>query len=94
MQCPPRIAELITKILERGILRIRVLGWDGQADACAVEADHLHNLPDLLRDFRREKLDYYLRIERGNYSSQVPESPLVPIWNELDQELANLLAQT
>jgi hypothetical protein len=96
MECPPRIANLITQILGWGILRIRVLGWDGQADACAVEADHLHNLPSLLRDFSPALLAFYLRTSREAYLAQLSEPPLEyrPLWKELEDELARLLAQT
>jgi hypothetical protein len=92
MECPPRIADLIAQILERGILRIRILGWNEQAAACAVEADHLHNLPDLLRDFRVELLAFYLRTTRETYLAQVAEaSELPPLWDELAKELATLV---
>jgi hypothetical protein len=96
MQCPPRIADLITQILRIGILRIRVLGWDGQADACAVEADHLHNLPSLLRDFSADLLAFYLSTSRESYLAQVNETSMeyAQTWKELEQELAKLRAQS
>src|SRR5207248_763300 len=45
MQCPPEIVEIVAHILQVGLVRIRALGWQNNAGRCAVEADHLHNLP-------------------------------------------------
>ena len=64
MNCPAPIAEIILAILRHGILRIRSQGWSGNAERCAAEADHLHNLPDLLTDYSAERLDYYWNVER------------------------------
>ena len=86
MSCPPEIAEVVLKVLETGLLRIRSLAWAGQLDLCAVEADHLHNLPDLLSDFSREKLSYYWDVERTSYTARIPESEHAgwePLWREL-----------
>src|ERR1043166_741489 len=49
MQCPPEIAEIVTQIISMGLLRIRASGWSGNADRCAIEADHLHNLRPCFR---------------------------------------------
>jgi len=62
MQCPLPIAEIVCEILRTGLLRIRVLS---DADRCALEADHLHNLPGLLADYKPELLEYYWRVERA-----------------------------
>jgi hypothetical protein len=61
MQCPPEIAEIVGKILQTGLLRIRSLD---DLDRCQLEADHLHNLPTLLTDYKPELLDYYWTVER------------------------------
>lgn len=86
MSCPPGVAEIVLKVLETGLLRLRTLAWAGQPDLCAVEADHLHNLPDLLSDFSGEKLAYYWGVERTAYMARLPESDLV-IWEPLWQAL-------
>ena len=86
MACPPETAEIILKILETGLLRIRSLAWSGQADRCAVEADHIHNLPDLLSDFSRERLSYYWDVERPSYLGQTPEADFAS-WEGLWEEL-------
>jgi len=54
MTCPTEIAEILTEILRTGLLRIRALGWSGNAERCAIEADHLHNVPDLLAHYSPE----------------------------------------
>ncbi|MGC1720755.1 MAG: hypothetical protein WA746_17385 [Isosphaeraceae bacterium] len=51
MHCPAEIAEVILPILQYGLIRVRAFAWQGQAELCAVEADHIHNLPDLLADY-------------------------------------------
>jgi hypothetical protein len=86
MRCPPKISEILLRILRHGLLRIRSLGWSGQADLCAHEADHIHNLPGLLTDFSQERLAYYWGIERVAYSSTTPTNELGE-WETLWQEL-------
>jgi hypothetical protein len=64
MQCPPEIAEIVCEILRVGLLRIRALGWDRNPERCAIEADHLHNLPSLIASFDPQRLGYYWDAER------------------------------
>ena len=47
---------ILLEILREGLLRIRGRGWDGRPDQCAIEADHLRNLPELIRNPRPELL--------------------------------------
>jgi hypothetical protein len=63
MNCPPEIAEIILELLQTALLRIRAQGWAGNSARCAVEADHVHNLPDLLSNFSAEKLHFYWDVE-------------------------------
>jgi hypothetical protein len=58
------LREILLNILRDGILRIRSFGWSGHADLCAVEADHIHNLPALIRDLNPELLAGYFDIAR------------------------------
>jgi hypothetical protein len=86
MPCPPEVAEVVLKLVETGLLRIRSLGWAGQADRCAIEADHIHNLPGLLADYSRERLSYYWQVERASYVAQIAESQQAqwgPLWQRL-----------
>jgi len=87
MTCPTEIAEILTEILRTGLLRIRALGWAGNAETCATEADHLHNVPDLLAHYSPERLVYYWDVERRSYISQTPPSDLAvwePLWRQLN----------
>ena len=86
MNCPTPIATVLLEILSRGILRIRALAWSGDANRCIVEADHIHNLPNLIRDYSPELLTFYWEVERASFVSQIPESLLEgfePLWREL-----------
>ena len=88
MHCPAEIAEVILPILQNGLLRVRALAWQGQAELCVVESDHIHNLPDLLADYTPEKLHYYWNVERPEYIRQVGVDQAVG-WEELWQRLGD-----
>src|SRR5262249_41628617 len=91
MRCPPEISEILSAIVRAGLLRIRSLGWSGRADRCAIEADHIHNLPDLIEDFSQERLAYYWDIERPAYIAQVPEEQRngwETLWEQLQPHVA------
>jgi hypothetical protein len=82
----PAISEVILEIILTGILRIRAAGWDNQPELCAQEADHIHNLPTLVQDFRPELLDYYWNVERSAYiagSSSTSLKVWEPLWERL-----------
>jgi len=63
------IRKLLLNILRTGILEIRAAGWDGKAALCAIEADHLHNLPGLIGNLKPEPLKYYFNVERLAYGT-------------------------
>jgi hypothetical protein len=92
MQCPPEIAEIVAEILTTGLLRIRALGWNGNnAERCAIEADHLHNLPRLLIDFQMGLLDYYWTAERLSFiqrSSREEVEGFEPLWKALSAHIS------
>jgi hypothetical protein len=86
MQCPREIAEIITEILRIGLLRIRALGWQQNPNRCAIEADHLHNLPALLAAYKPELLEYYWSAERVCFiqqSSREDVAQFEPLWQAL-----------
>jgi hypothetical protein len=78
-------------ILNTAILRIRFLGGLGMAKACAVEADHIHNLPRLLMNPSHDGEQLYLEVDRKVYEACVPEvrcsvviePSFEPLWKEL-----------
>src|SRR5262245_22759979 len=67
MNCPKNVAAILLVILHHGILRTRAAGWSGDADRCAIEADHIHNLPHLLQTFSLDRLMYSWDAERACY---------------------------
>jgi hypothetical protein len=64
MNCPPEIADVVLELIQTALLRIRAAGWTGDSARCAIEADHVHNLPTLLTNYSPELLHYYWDVER------------------------------
>jgi len=90
MHCPAEIAEVILPILQYGLIRVRYFAWQGQAELCALEADHIHNLPDLLADYTSQKLYYYWNAERPDYVRQVGVDQAVgfeELWQRLGDRI-------
>lgn len=79
------IKAVLVEILRIGLLRIRAFGNAGDAEQCAREGDHLHNLPELLRSTRLELLDYYLNVEKQAFLSQGTKGvdQYAPLWDRL-----------
>jgi hypothetical protein len=93
MHCPTEIADTLLSILQTGVLRIRSLAWDGMAEQCGIESEHIHNLPDLIAFFSQEKLDYYWNVERPEYMKHVPRDrleELEPLWQKLSERVHGL----
>ncbi len=61
-------------ILSTGLLNIRAYGNGAMAAECAAEADHLHNLPDLVRKPTTELLSFYLHRSKPHYERQVKDT--------------------
>ncbi len=59
------------EILGFGLLRIRECAALGLHHYCAVEADHLHNIPSLIGETNEKRHEYYIREERGLYLERV-----------------------
>jgi hypothetical protein len=86
MRCPPEIMDIILEILNNGILRVRSAGWSGDSDRCAIEADHVHNLPCLLADYSPDLLRFYWESARVSFIDQSAPSaiaPFEPLWSRL-----------
>jgi hypothetical protein len=91
MNCPPQIASILLEMIRTGLLRIRALGWSEQPELCALEADHIHNLPELLSDYSTEKLAYYWDVERPAYIEHwrgQPPREWGPLWERLESVFA------
>jgi hypothetical protein len=88
MECPEDITEVLSEILATAILRIRAAGWAGDAKRCAIEADHVHNLPALLLNFDEGALQYYWDVERPSFVSEsVDSKSFDPLWKKLQSAM-------
>lgn len=54
-------------LLHRGLIFVRNFAYGGQTDLCHIEADHLHNIPTLLRETNEHGHVFYIMQERGLY---------------------------
>jgi hypothetical protein len=86
MTCPPDVARVVLQILEVAVLQIRARGWNGDGLRCALEADHVHNLPSLLSSYSDELLRFYWEVERPTFMKRCAPGDLTgyePLWAEL-----------
>jgi hypothetical protein len=90
MNCPPEVAEVLLEILSIGLLRIRAAGWSKNPSRCAIEADHLHNLPALLDNYSLERLKYYWEAEKPGFERQLSPGDLgfQSAWSRLESILS------
>ncbi len=84
--CPADIADVVLRILQTGIVEARSAGWSGDVKLCTDQANHLHNLPDLLRRCSPRKLKYYWHTERDLLIRQMGGQPIgfEELWAELE----------
>lgn len=71
-----------------GLLRIRAMEGSQKHQRCAIEADHVHNLPNLLVNYEPELLDYYWNAERVFFvqrSTDVSTAAFEPLWSDLEE---------
>ena len=93
MQCPPVIAQILLEIIQFGILQTRASGWNGDAKRCAIEADHIHNLPCVITSFSWQRLDYYWSAERvwfADNSSPADMTVFQPLWERLESAMKSM----
>ena len=78
------LTEVLLRILRYGIIRIRMYGWAGSADLCAIEADHIHNLPSLISNPTLPLLSYYFDVSRVAFIEQARGTSGFEVdWNRL-----------
>jgi hypothetical protein len=79
--------EIYCDILYRGLLNIRNHADD--SERCYAEADHLHNIPELLHHFDNEELHrYYWEAMRPSFIAQSKPEWLglfQHLWAELEE---------
>ena len=71
-------------LLSLGLLRLRACSSD--PDRCVIEADHLHNLPAIVRSFSPSLLSFYWEVERMAYieqSTEADRAAFQPLWSDL-----------
>lgn len=58
------VVRILLEIIRVGLLRIRMFGDSGLATACRIEADHLHNIPELISSPSMARVKFYYEVER------------------------------
>ena len=84
MTCPPEIASILLQMMTTGFVRIR--SWADDPARCLALSDHLHNLPELVRDFSPARLSYYWNVERPSFLRRCvgeDRRAFEPSWEEL-----------
>ena len=95
-RCPDEIADLVLEILYRSSLAVRSAGGRGNARVCELEAEHVHNLPELIRSFAPEYLRIYLEVTRPSFVEAMRETPggdvrqYQELWNAMERARATL----
>jgi hypothetical protein len=91
-----RRSECYVEMLHHGILSIRALASQGEADLCCIEADFLHNIPRLLASDSEGFHDDFLRIDLACYRRKAETNPGLkgrlnfPLYTELWEELKSI----
>jgi len=91
MKYEEEIRGILLNILGTGLLRIRAFGWNGDAANCAIEADHLHNLPKTAREPTLKFLAYYYNVSRQAFITEAKDTRgFEADWERLGAILAKL----
>ena len=80
--------EAYLQILRRAILRLRV-SPSGDHSQCFIEADHVHNIPELLINPIPYKEKYYFEVERVCYLRDARPGyaeEFAPFWEKLAEK--------
>ena len=65
--------QAYAEILRWGLLAIREAAYAGKTKLCEIEADHIHNLPDLLNEPNEARHHCYIGQERSYYLDRLKE---------------------
>lgn len=85
------LREILLHVMSKGLLRIRARGFGGYADQCAIEADHLHNLPDLVLQPSLQMLPYYFDVSRTSFIARADDTTEFEVdWKRLEAILTEM----
>jgi hypothetical protein len=88
------IKRLLLNVLRAGVLRIRAFAANEDTDRCLHEADHIHNLPDVIRNPRIELLTHYFDVSRPAFLKSASNIDVFePDWLRLGELIAEMRAQ-
>ncbi|WP_158820325.1 hypothetical protein [Granulicella sp. S156] len=62
------LRSILLDLLQVGLLRIRVWGWNGRVEECAAEADRLHDVPDMIREMDVETIRRFYDFELRHFA--------------------------
>jgi hypothetical protein len=79
MNTPPIVQASLLTILKFGLLNIRYHAERKSSERCAIEANHLHNIPGLLENFSIDLLKFYIDIEMPQYVRETDDRILAEI---------------
>jgi len=78
------VRDNLAGIIKVGLLRIRSYGDEGRSDLCSIEADHLHNLPEIIAGSRIDLLRYYFAVEMPAFvAASIGVAEFEPYWSKL-----------
>ncbi|MBV9849971.1 MAG: hypothetical protein JO250_09900 [Armatimonadetes bacterium] len=80
------MADILLEILYTGAIGARMAGWAGDGKKAAIEADHIHNIPHLIKDYSLHRLKWYWEAERESYVKQLGGQPKAfeALWEQLE----------
>jgi REP element-mobilizing transposase RayT len=75
MRSPDAIQSQLLTILAIGVRNIRFYCESRRYELCGAEANHIHNIPELIEDFSADKLAHYLEVEVAQYLRDLSDKP-------------------
>jgi hypothetical protein len=82
------ITEVLSRIIYTALVRIRAAGWSGDPKRCALEADHVHNIPAIIANGSEAALQFYWDVERTEFMAKASHiGEFEPLWSRLESLL-------
>jgi hypothetical protein len=66
--------QIYVQILHFGLISLRNRTNAGDIQYCAIEVEHLHEVPSLIGEMNEARHEYYLRGHRGLYLERVDQT--------------------